>query len=301
MNVGRRVLASVAALSAAIGVLAGVWFSPESESVATGGAADEHASAAGHGEQRVAELRTGPSRAEYEELKRDFEHERALRSALEEELAHLLASPPETEADSRALHVAPSQHAMVQTEPLATETLAAPVDEPEQPQEWFNRTALEQAGLSSSEIREIEDRWEEYEMQKLYLTDRATREGTLNTREYMAEVAQLDRAVREDLGNEGYDAYLYATTKFNRIMLNQVLENSPAGYSGLQANDIVIRYAGNRVFHPYELKIATNRGNPGLATSVEVLRDGQRLEFSIPRGPLGVQLKPMLSPPDRNL
>lgn len=112
---------------------------------------------------------------------------------------------------------------------------------------------------------------------------------------------KLNRQVRNDLGVEGYDAYLYATGKPNRLNLKQVLENSPAGYAGLEAGDMVIRYDGERVFHGAEFKAATSRGEPGAPTSIEVVRDGQLLRFSVPRGPLGVQLDPVVAPPERNL
>ena len=143
--------------------------------------------------------------------------------------------------------------------------------------------------------------WEEREMEKLYLTDEANRNGTIRNKEFYDRLANLNRTVREELGDELYDAFLYATGTPNRVVVKQVLENSPAGYSGLATGDVVIRYSGERIFDALRFKQATADGEVGRPVSIEVERDGEVFSFGIPRGPLGVQLSRGSYPPRDDL
>lgn len=134
-------------------------------------------------------------------------------------------------------------------------------------------------------------------MDKLYLADQSKRDGTFRTAGYNEEFMSLRRELREDLGPEGYDAFLYATGRNNRVVVRQVLENSPAGRAGLEAGDVIVRYSGQRVFHPDEFKRATASGEFGAPVSLEVLRDGVHHRFSVSRGPLGISMKPFNDSP----
>lgn len=300
MTVGRLALASIVGTAVVCGLAAGYLLAPRQNPL-PGVAQETQAQGSGSFRERVAVARTdAPTAADFQALSRALDEERALREALEAEVARLLESPhiePATSAGSTE----PEMTASVQLAPASPHPTVPGVQAPAQPTEWFDRAGLAKAGLSSSEIREIEERWEENEMQKLYLTDKATREGTNQTREFYEQLRDLNRGVIDDLGPEGYDAFLFASGRPNRVVLGHVLENSPAGYAGLQAGDVVVRYGDERVFHSIDFKAATNQGEVGTATSVEVLRDGQVHYFSVPRGPLGVQLKPLIARPDKNL
>ena len=57
-----------------------------------------------------------------------------------------------------------------------------------------------------------------------------------------------------------------------------------------QPGDVIIRYDGTRIFSGGELRTLTGSGVVGEPVRVEVDRDGVRLEYEIPRGPLGVQI-----------
>lgn len=301
MTDGRSILVLVAGSAAAVGVLVGYWFAPHpTPSADVARIATTQAPREGEMPESSVQTPIGPSAADYAALEQALEKERALRSKLQDKLDELLAAQRERPKKAAAEPGISTSVAQVESKPTG-ENGQPGTPEQEPPDNWFDREGLVEAGLSESEIREIEERWEEHEMQKLYLTDKATREGTLRTKEYFAQMAKLERAVLADLGTEAYDAYLFATGKPNRVLLKQVLESSPAGYAGLQADDIVIRYGGDRIFQPFELKTATNRGEAGTATSIEVLRDDRVLQFSVPRGPLGVQLNPLLLPPDKSL
>jgi S1-C subfamily serine protease len=55
---------------------------------------------------------------------------------------------------------------------------------------------------------------------------------------------------------------------------------------------VVLRYDGQSIFTAHELQAATQQGQAGISTRLEVLRDGQVVTLSVPRGPLGVRLAP---------
>lgn len=231
-------------------------------------------------------------------LRRELETERMARQALAKQLASLSArigkpgsetrdadpTSPDRQTDDAATKLAASAAQMAsQAKPRPS---AKQQDRP-----WFDRNALERAGISSSEIEEIVERWEQHEMAKLYLDDQSRREGTFRTPGYNQQLAGLDRELRGDLGTEGYDAYLYATSQNNRVVVRQVLENSPSGRAGLRAGDQIISYSGERVFWPRELKFATAAGEPGTPVVLEVLRDGRLIRFNVPNGPQGLSLQ----------
>lgn len=239
--------------------------------------------------------------AELAALRRDLEEEHRAREVLAERLAWLSAregiaipeSPPTAPDPFRPQSNDGVSKPATSAEALADHRHAGPRrDRP-----WFDRDVLGRAGISSSEIEEIERRWEGYEMDKLYLADQSKRDGTFQSAGYNEEVSSLRRELREDLGPEGYDALLYATGSNNRVVVRQVLENSPAGRAGLEAGDVIVRYSGQRVFRPDEFKRATTIGQFGTPVTLEVLRDGVLYRFSVPRGPLGISMRPFNDPP----
>ncbi|MFT5695497.1 MAG: hypothetical protein ACI9QQ_001475 [Myxococcota bacterium] len=164
-------------------------------------------------------------------------------------------------------------------------------------QPWFDRVSLVAAGLSASEIEDIQQQWQRYEMDKLYLQDESKRDGTLRGAEYQSRLRELTTQLRDDLGTEDYDAYLYATSQFNRVVINQVLVESPASRAGLKAKDIVVSYADERIFHAGEFKSATSEGEAGAPVLLEVMREGTLYRLSVDRGPLGVRLGRAKEPP----
>jgi hypothetical protein len=235
-------------------------------------------------------------------LRRDLEAERRARKALALEVARLReqwgAGVPNTEPEATALHepqAARSKLGAAKVDPGEGLLEASPSKQEQRP--WFDDGSLQQVGYANSEVEEIRRRFEELEMDKLDLADRSRRDGTINSAEYNRQLVELTSALREDLGITGYDAYLYATGKHNRVELQEVLEDSPAGYAGLEAGDIVVSYAGSRMFHPRQLKQATATGESGVDVTIEVLRDGAHFRTRVPRGPLGVRLRRIRNPP----
>jgi S1-C subfamily serine protease len=65
---------------------------------------------------------------------------------------------------------------------------------------------------------------------------------------------------------------------------------SAAEQAGILSGDIVLSYDGRRMFLWQELKEATAEGQLGEYVSISIYRNGEIFSFSVPRGPLGVQL-----------
>ena len=59
-----------------------------------------------------------------------------------------------------------------------------------------------------------------------------------------------------------------------------------------------LRYGESRIFSPSELVTATRGGIAGETVRVEIIRQGQRFEIEVPRGPLGVRIAASRGNPD---
>jgi C-terminal processing protease CtpA/Prc len=158
---------------------------------------------------------------------------------------------------------------------------------------WFNEQALVDAGIDVSVAGQMKQDFENLEMEKLYLRDRASREGWLRTQRFFEEVSQLNERngnIRDQYGENAYDAYLYATGAPNRVEVQSVLESAPAGTAGIQAGDRIISYDNQRIYRGQELRDATAQGAANEVVLVEVERNGEHLQFYIPRGPMGIRM-----------
>ena len=157
----------------------------------------------------------------------------------------------------------------------------------------FDEDALRAAGLSTTTVKQTRDRFEQLEMDRLFLRDRATREGWMGTVRYSNEVEKLEgrkQDINNSLGDNGYDAYLYATNQSNRVVIRETLQGSPAKAAGLLAGDVVLSYDHKRMFATRDLQNATTVGRAGESVAVEIVRNGQTMNLYLPRGPLGVYL-----------
>jgi hypothetical protein len=177
---------------------------------------------------------------------------------------------PETETIEESEHPAP-----VQTFRTSVESLIA-------------------AGIPTEQAALIQSRLDEYDLKQLYMKDRASREGWLNTARYKKEQRQAQNAyleLRSEIGDDAYDRMLYVLGQVNRVVVRDIMQNSSAEQYGLQANDRVYEYDGQRVFTGQELNnLVTQGGDAGALVLVRVQRDEQQLDFYLPRGPIGIRL-----------
>ena len=169
--------------------------------------------------------------------------------------------------------------------------------EPATPAQTF-RTSIEDliaTGISAEQAALIQARLDEYDLKKLHIKDSASREGWLRTARYNKELRQAQNAYKElrpEIGDDAYDRMLYALGQNNRVAVRDIMQNSAAEQYGLQANDRVIEYNGQRVFTSQELNALVTKGATGALVLVRVQREGQQLDFYLPSGPIGIRLAP---------
>ena len=101
----------------------------------------------------------------------------------------------------------------------------------------------------------------------------------------------------DEIGDEAYDAYLFAAGENNRIQIESIIDGSAAQLAGIELGDVVVSYADATIYHTRELQNATRDGLRSESISVVVLRSGQHINLVIPRGPLGVTLRSVRQPP----
>lgn len=153
--------------------------------------------------------------------------------------------------------------------------------------------ALAALGLDPATREQLVGEMESLEMDRLFLRDRAIREGWINSDRYRKASAELESKTQSfvnSLGDDQYDRYLYLTGQPNRVVVTDVLAGSPAAQAGIRAGDMIRRYAGRPVYRWSDLTRATTEGRPQEQVLVELQRNGSRLNLYLPRGPLGVRL-----------
>ena len=166
-------------------------------------------------------------------------------------------------------------------------------DIPQRISGWVDASRLKEAGMSQAQADNITQLYENVEMDKLYLRDRAQREGWMASQRFRDEMDKLDdrtRNLRNDLGETAYDALLYATGRPNRVIVDGTLGNSPAAQAGIKKGDAILQYAGKPVYSWYDLRQATTEGDPNEMVAVEIQRGNKQMEMYVKRGPLGIRL-----------
>jgi len=160
-------------------------------------------------------------------------------------------------------------------------------------QRLYSIDNLTRGGIDPGLAEDIVRRKNSTELKKLELQDRATRENYLNTQRYydeLTEISSQDIDLRDELGDDRFDEYLYNSKQNNRIKVASVMLESTAEQAGIHSGDIVLSYDNKRMFLWHELKDATAEGQLGEYVSISIYRNGEIFSFSVPRGPLGVQL-----------
>jgi hypothetical protein len=238
-------------------------------------------------------------RAAIENLEAELEIERAARADLTREIEALrdeVAAIPDgrpVAALARAREAAVSSG----SEPAPASALDPPRASPR-----LGDEALLDAGFTRSEVAAFRTRMDDIQLERLYLRDRAAREGWLATRRYMEESRALDdqlSGAREEFGDELYDWAMYSTGHENRVQVTEVMEGSVAAEAGLAPGDVIYSYADRRIFSGGELRDETTAGTAGETTPVDVVRDGDSLRVYVPRGPLGIIVEPSSQEPAR--
>ena len=142
--------------------------------------------------------------------------------------------------------------------------------------------------MNQLDVKRITGIFERSEMEKLYLRDRAVREGWTGTNRFREEMSKLRKPT--DNLREELNAYLFATGKPNRVIVKSALSNSPASSAGILPGDTIYKYNNIRVYTWADLRQETAKGSADELVPVQVLRNKKIIEFFIKRGPLGIRL-----------
>ena len=160
-------------------------------------------------------------------------------------------------------------------------------------QRLYNLDNLIRGGIDQAMAEDIVRRKNSIDLKKLQLQDLAQRENYIDTQRYYDELEALELQqvdLREELGDDRYDQYLYESKQNNRVRINSVMLGSAAEQAGIQSGDVVLSYDDKKLYTWQELKNATSEGKLGEYVSISILRQGQIFSYSVPRGPLGIQL-----------
>ena len=219
------------------------------------------------------------ARLEVATLREALASERAEREALEAEVERLRA-----EAEDSGWSA-------------ATGEVDAPPGGAKSDGPWFNAQALLQHGVEAAEVDRVRESFDRNEMALLELEDRARREGWIGSPRYRDALRDARDALRAELGDDRFDLLLYASGRHNRVVVEDVLDGSPAQRAGIQRGDEILRYGDQRLFWAWDLKHQTTQGRPGEPVSIDIARGGQAERLWSAYGPLGIRLREESRPP----
>lgn len=106
----------------------------------------------------------------------------------------------------------------------------------------------------------------------------------------MQDLQAQRRGLRDELGEDKYDRYLFASGQPNRLTVMDVMDDSPAQRAGLRTGDMILRYGGERLWSRRDLRGVSFSGDGGEMMTLDIMRNGRTLQVFMPRGPLGVRL-----------
>jgi uncharacterized coiled-coil protein SlyX len=150
----------------------------------------------------------------------------------------------------------------------------------------MRRQQLIDGGFSearASEIRRLED---EARMDMLMAEYEARQAGEATNP--WEQAYSYQSTLRDKLGDAEFEKYLQAQGNATVVTVREVIDSSPANRAGLRPGDEIVSYDGDRVFGMNDLRSMSFSGNRGEDVVVEVIRDGQRMQLVLPRGPMGI-------------
>jgi len=141
------------------------------------------------------------------------------------------------------------------------------------------------AGFTAARASEILRREAELR-QSAYLAEYETT-GTIRPFNSAAG-SKTSSGLRSELGDDDYERYLEGTGQPRSVVVRAVDADSAAAYAGVMPGDEILAYAGQRVFNQRDLNALMLAGTPGEVVAATILRDGQKLQLYVTRGPLGL-------------
>lgn len=138
------------------------------------------------------------------------------------------------------------------------------------------------AGLTPERMQALNRRAAELRVAAMQAQYEAQRNGQ------RAQGVDVDQMLRKELGDAEYERYLKAQGRGTEVRVMEVLATSAAERAGIQAGDEIVSYGGTRVFDNRDLNTLSNQASPGGTVVIQLKRDGQTVQVSVPSGPLGV-------------
>jgi len=159
----------------------------------------------------------------------------------------------------------------------------------------FNDQALEDLGMDPSEIDRIFDAW----ANPIPGQPNENLDDTALAQRFRQLSAAEQGEVRARLGEEGYDALLYAVGEENRLLVTEVPPGTPGALAGVMPGDELLTVDGQRIFNRFELNWLEADLRDAGNVPVTVLRGGEVLHLSVDRGRMQVGLERIYLPPYR--
>ncbi len=157
----------------------------------------------------------------------------------------------------------------------------------------FDAHALEELGMDPDRVDEIFDLWANpIPGQINALSSDAERAESFRN----LDADQLD-AIRASLGEDGYDALLYATGRNNRLVVMEVPAGSPGWNAGLQPGDQIFDLDGQRIFDRSALNWAEHGLPQNGYVPLTILRNGELIVVQLDGGRARVKLEGARLPP----
>jgi len=155
----------------------------------------------------------------------------------------------------------------------------------------MRKQILVTGGFTEEEANWVNQQQAEIELDNLYRQYRWRRQARENSPESARQwrgQGFTNHELRKRLGDEIYERYLKANGATTAAHVRSIVDKSPAAAAGLQAGDKITAYNGQRVFNMREVSNLTLEGQEGEPILLDIEREGNTIQLSIPRGPLGV-------------
>ena len=233
---------------------------------------------------------SGDNKTPYAKLEKD-EHKKILQQKLQLEFQKLFEKIEVSSAHSTQLN-----H---QTNPKQPGNSASK-QQTSNPKAGLSEKLL-RAGISQNIIDRVLYRVKLNQFSLLELRQQAKSEGWIDSPQYIQKSkisGDLTRGIREQFGDRVFDLYLYYSGRPNRIKLKRVPSGSVEENAGLQAGDIIIRYASDNIYSMFELRRAFQSGEAGEIVLLEYLRHGQLTSTTLPRSSLDIPFQMISLNPD---
>lgn len=157
---------------------------------------------------------------------------------------------------------------------IAARQLAAEQDDPER---------IRAAGFTQDRID-----WLDRRVEELQMAARQSQDDEFDPLEAMMQVTEPHLLLRPEIGDDEYERYRQAKGLRTTVEISRILASSPAERGGLSEGDEIVSYGGERVFSFLELSSLAAQRNSGEFVVVQIRRNGQSMQLTIPGGDMGI-------------